>query len=100
MVTTNIRRVITYEGFNYERWVLSVLFDNSIAVVCNGERRVYKLDDIVHIEHHIEYVTLTHPDNTFTQVKFEIDNFLVIDLFNKDSEHIESIGCHVFGEDE
>ena len=96
METTNIRRVINYEGFNNERWIMSISFDNQITVTCNGESRVYKLNDIIHIEHDTEYVTLTHPNKTFTQIKFEAGNFLVIDLFDEDSEHIESIGSYVF----
>jgi hypothetical protein len=98
METTNIRQEINYKGFNNEYWKMLVTFDNEITVICNGEKRTYKLNDIVHIEHDNDYVTITHPDNSFTQIKFELDNFLVIDLFDADSEYIETIGSYVFGE--
>ena len=57
------------------------------------------VDPIERAEHDgDEYVMLYHKDGSYTAVKFEEDNFLVIDKFDEDDEHIDIIGSHVFGE--
>lgn len=87
----NIARV------NYEGWKLMVNYE-SIIVQKDGEHRVYDLNDIQDTMHEDEYVTLSKDDGGFYQVKFEVDNFLVIDEFDKDGEFFDTIGSHVFGE--
>jgi hypothetical protein len=91
-----------FKKFTYGDWELEVTSDNSISVYNSGEFREYTLDKIVEAKQSdelYEYVYFEHENETFTQVKFEIDNFLVIDLFDKDGEFLEEIGSHVFGED-
>lgn len=85
----------------HDGWLLEITTPTTIVVTKLGESREYNVATIVDVNHDEdmeEYVYLTHGDNAFTQVKFEEDNFLVIDLFNVVGEHLMSIGSHVFGE--
>jgi hypothetical protein len=50
------------------------------------------------VEQELEYVYLNILGGGFYQVKFEVDSFLVIDMFNRYGEHLKEIGAHVFGE--
>jgi len=97
MNETNVRREIEYDGFD-GLWKMEVTYDHKIIVSKSGESREYQLPILTKIEHDVEYVFLTTENNDSIQVKFEIDNFLVIDKFDKDGEFLESIGAHVFGE--
>jgi hypothetical protein len=102
METTNIRRSIAYEGFDNDRWVMSIDFAGNVQVICNGEGREYKIHEpITKIEHDTEYVYLyvQDPEKQFYQFKFEVEAFLVADIFNKDDEHLDTFASHVFGED-
>jgi len=96
METTNIRAEINYVGFDNDKWNLTVSFDNEITIKCNGKERIYKLDKITNIDHDKEYVFFTHPDKSFTQLKFEVNKFLVIDLFDEFGEHLQTIGVYDF----
>ena len=98
--TTNVRREFLYEGFDGLTWAAELSFDDKLTVTKVGETRVYDLPRVTKIEHNLEYIFLTHDGGLFTQVKFEEGNFLVIDRFDKEGEHVDSIGSHVFGEDE
>lgn len=85
----------------HDGWLLEITTPTTIVVTKLGESREYNVATIVEAnqdEDIKEYVYLRHSDNAFTQVKFEDDNFLVIDLFDKNGEHLTSIGSHVFGE--
>ena len=87
--------------FEHEGWVLEITTPTTIVVTKLGESREYDVRTIVEANHDEgveDYVYLTHEDNSFTQVKFEDEDFLVIDLFDVDGEFIDSIGSHVFGE--
>jgi len=98
--TTNTRRQIAYEGFNQERWLMNIGFNNEIKVICNGEMRTYTIpENITKIEHETEYVFIYVEDNKFYQFKFEEGNFLVGDIFENDGEHLDSFASFVFGED-
>lgn len=100
METTNTRRQVAYEGFNKERWLMTIGFDNKVSITCNGETREYSIPEpITNIEHDTEYVFLYVEGGNFYQFKFEVENFLVGDLFNKDGEHLNDFASHVFGED-
>ena len=81
----------------YNGWKLMVNFE-TIIVQKNGEHRIYDLNDIQDTMHEDEYVTLRMDDGGFYQVKFEEDNFLVIDLYDNEGEFVDTIGNHVFGE--
>ena len=99
MKTTNVRKQIAYEGFNQERWIMSIGFDNTIMVISNGEKREYLIiEPIIKIVHETEYVFIYVEDDKFYQFKFEVDNFLVADIFTNDGEHLDSFASHVFGE--
>ena len=98
--TTNTRRSIAYEGFNNERWLMSISFDNVITVTCNGEKGTYNIPEkIIKIEHDTEYVFIYVEGKKYYQFKFEIDYFLVGDIFTTDGEHLDTFASHVFGED-
>ena len=97
-----ILRNYSYEN-NQECW-LSVLQDNgTFNVTCNGEIRVYDIkgtitntdqaDEYIHIFVEIDGIPM------YYQFKFEVDNFLVGELFFSDGDLKETIACHVFGED-
>lgn len=92
--TTNVRR-----EFDYAECKASLNFDNEFTVTKLKETRVYDLDVVTKIEHNLEYVFLTHEYNSFTQIKFEEGDFLVLDKFDVDVKFIDSIGSHVFGEE-
>ena len=81
----------------YEGWKLSV-DDNSIEVSKDGEHRVYDLDGVESVVHSNDYVILDRGTNGFYQVKFEEDNFLVIDEFDYNHEFVGSIASYVFNE--
>lgn len=101
MKTTNVRREISYEGFNQERWLMGIGFDNKVIVTCNGETRIYQIPEsinIIRIEHDTEYVFLYTENRNFYQFKFEVDKFLVADIFTNEGEHIECFANHVYGE--
>jgi len=94
MAHTNPQREIQWEG-----WELNI-HNHSIEVTKLGESREYNFNDIVKVEHNYEYVFLSkYGSGNVIQIKFEIDNFLVIDEFDKYGEHLGSIGSHVFGEE-
>lgn len=82
----------------YGDWELQVNSNKLITVTKLGESREYDVSEIIEVQQENEYVFLQHEGCIFTQVKFEVDNFLVIDKFDEDGEHIDSIGNHVFGE--
>lgn len=86
---------------NYEGWELVVNYE-TILIKKDGEHRTYDLNDIIKVKHdenYPEYVYLNREDGSFYQLKFEVDNFLVIDLYDNRGEHIDSVGSHVFDEE-
>ena len=78
-------------------WFITVGYQD-ILVMKDSEKRFYDLD-IDSYEHEGDYLFLYKEDGGFYQVKFEIGNFLVIDEFDVNGEFIDSIGSHVFGEE-
>ena len=94
----NVIREIEYKGFD-GLWKFKTTED-TIEVEKDEERRVYDLTDIIKVEHDTDIVTLQIFGGGFYQVKFEENSFLVIDEFDKDSDFVNSIGSHVFGEEE
>ena len=88
-----MKKKLTYDG-----WELFVR-PNSIKVKKCGEVRIYDIPNIRKVEQEGEYVFIYNDEPTFLQVKFESDNFLVIDEFDEDGELVADIGAHVFGEE-
>tara|TARA_R110000772_G_scaffold47429_2_gene108415 strand:+ start:213 stop:479 length:267 start_codon:yes stop_codon:yes gene_type:complete len=83
----------------HKGWKLQVNSNELITVTKLGESREYDVEPIERVGHDDDdYVMLYHSDGSFTQVKFEEDDFLVIDKFDEDDEHVDTIGSHVFGE--
>lgn len=82
----------------YNGWELTLTNATTILITKDGESREYTVAPVVRKSTIEEYVFLYHKGGDFTQVNFEEDNFLVIDLFDKDGEFIDSLGWHVFGE--
>ena len=87
----------TKENIKYKGWEL-VVNDVSVVVSKDGEHRVYDLDGIEGVIHSNDYVILDRCTNGFYQVKFEEDNFLVIDEFDEYHEFVDSIANYVFNE--
>jgi len=85
------------ENVKYKGWEL-VVNDVSVVVSKDGEHRVYDLDGIESVVHSNDYVILDRGTNGFYQVKFEENNFLVIDEFDEYHEFIDSIANYVFNE--
>lgn len=79
-------------------WKLQVNSSTLITVTKCGESREYDVSEVIEVQQENEYAFLQHEGGIFTQVKFEDDNFLVIDKFDEDGDHLSSIGSHVFGE--
>ena len=94
----NVIREIEYKGFD-GLWKFKTTED-TIEVEKDEEIRVYNLTDIIKVEHDTDYVTLQIFGGGFYQVKFEEGNFLVIDEFDKNDEFVDTIGSHIFGEEE
>ena len=76
-----------------------VVSNNELCVTKDGESRIYNLDEIESVEHDEEYITLHCENENYYVVKLEENNFLVIDLYDEYGEHLDEIGCFVFGED-
>lgn len=94
-----IRKQITYKGPNNQRWLMTISYDNEVTVFCDGEKRVYDIPKpITNIKQSDEYVYLHVEGNMIYQFKFEVDNFLVGDIYTNDGEHLDSFASHVFGE--
>jgi len=87
----------TKENIKYKGWEL-VVNDVSVVVSKDGEHRVYDLDGIEGVIHSNDYVILDRGTNGFYQVKFEENNFLVIDEFDEYHEFVDSIANYVFNE--
>ena len=96
MSKSNINIELEYNSLD-GLWKLNVENDK-VSVIHKEELREYDLTDIIKVEHDTDYVHLRLYGGEFYQVKFEENSFLVIDKFNKDGEHIDTIGSHVFGE--
>jgi len=99
-MSNNERRTIEYKGFD-GLWRMDIDFDHKILITKGGEAREYQIPKpITKIEHDTEYVFLYVEGGEFYQLKFEVENAFIGDLFNKDGEHIDTFACHKFGEDE
>jgi len=80
-------------------WKLQLNSNKLITIKKLGESREYDVDEIIEVQQEDEYVFLQHEGCSFTQVKFEEDNFIVIDKFDANGDSLDSIGSHVFGEE-
>lgn len=88
------------ETLKYGDWELRVLSNKLISVSLGYESRQYDVPEFIEVSQDAEYVFLQCDGTGFTQVKFEVDNFLVIDKFDQDGELEREIGAYVFGEDD
>ena len=91
----------TYTDTNV-RWLLS-LDGQNVQVFCDGESRIYCIpnfvaDTVIKMKVKNEYVFIYTQSGNYFQFKFEINKFLVGDIFDKDDEHLDTFACHVFGE--
>ena len=95
----NINRKLAYTSLENDLWIFESK-DETIEVTLNGETKVYDIKDINKIEHDCEYIFLyVYGTGEFYQLKFEENQYLVIDKFDSEGEHIDTIGSHVFGEE-
>lgn len=85
----------------YGKLVLSITAD--LRHIEGGDlfSREYDIfDKVCSVDMNGEYVVLHHLDSLcFTQLKFEYGSCIVIDEFDSQGEHINSIGCHDFNDD-
>lgn len=93
METANIRQDIRHDD-----WHMLIGFDGDVLVHYKGIERNYQIpEEIEMIKHHDEYVFLhIKGEDKFYQFKFEVDSFLVGDIFTNDGEHIDSFANYVF----
>jgi hypothetical protein len=82
----------------YKDWEVDIK-SKTLTVTKKDESREYDIPEEREIEVKDEYIWLTLKDGTLLQFKMEEDNFFVGDEFNKEGEHVDSIACHVFGEE-
>ena len=85
------------ENIKYEGWELSV-DGNSIEVSKYGEHRLYDLDGIEGVRYDGDEYVMLDKVYGFYQIKFEVDNFLVIDEFDEYNEFVKSVANYVFNE--
>ena len=82
------------------RWLLNVSREKqSVQVFCDGESRTYDIPEkITDFKVEDEYCFI-HVEGRFYQFKFELDKFLVGDIYSEDGEFLDTFANHVFGED-
>jgi hypothetical protein len=98
METQNVRRDIEYKGFD-GTWRMSITFDGEVTVTKDNKSRIYDIPErITRIEHDTEYVFLYVEGRKFYQFKFEVNNFLVGDIFTNEGEFLEAFACYDFEE--
>jgi len=79
------------------RWLLS-LDEQNVQVFCDGESRMYTIPEpVTDFRVEDEYVFI-HVDGKFYQFKFELDKFLVGDIYTNDGEFLDTFACHTFGD--
>jgi hypothetical protein len=83
---------------DYKDWKVKVE-QNLLIVEKLGEMREYDLPEWKTAEHNMEYIYITLPDDSLIQFKMEIDDFWVGDKFDSEGEYIDTLACHVFGEE-
>jgi len=80
------------------RWLLA-LDGQNVQVFCDGESRMYSIPEpVTEFQVEDEYVFI-HVEGKFYQFKFEVDKFLVGDIYSKDGEFLDTFACHTFGDD-
>ncbi len=80
------------------RWLLA-LDGQNVQVFCDGESRTYDIPEkITDFKVEDEYCFI-HVEGRFYQFKFELDKFLVGDIYSEDGEFLDTFANHVFGED-
>lgn len=90
--------------FEYEDWVLYV--DNTtstIEVIKDEETRFYDIKgpivDSKQDEELKMYIDVHVKNGNFYQFKFDENNALIGDIYDKNSKFIDTFGCYYFGED-
>lgn len=87
----------TYTADNV-RWLLS-LDDQNVQVFCDGESRMYSIPEpIIEFQAEDEYVFI-YVEGKFYQFKFEVDKFLVGDIYRENGEFLDTFANHVFGDE-
>lgn len=81
------------------RWLMSIDGQN-VQVFCNGESRTYTIPEkILKTNRNYEYVYIFVEGGKVYQFKFEVNKFLVGDIFDAEGEHLDTLASFVFGED-
>ena len=72
---------------------------SSVEIVKEEESRVYQIkDQIVDIIQEGEYVDIYVKNGNFYSFKFEIDDALIADIYDSNSEFVDTFACYYFGE--
>jgi hypothetical protein len=84
------------------RWLLSISREEqNVQVFCDGESRTYDIPEkIIDFKVEDEYCYLYVKNGLTYQFKFELDKFLVGDIYRTSTgEFMDTFAHHVFGED-
>jgi hypothetical protein len=80
------------------RWLLS-LDGQEVQVFCDGKSRSYTIPEpVIDFKVEDEYVFIYVEGGNYYQFKFELDMFLVGDIFDKNDEHLDTYACHTFSD--
>jgi hypothetical protein len=72
----------------------------NVQVFCDGESRTYTIPEkIIDAKPRNEYVIINVEGGKYYQFKFEVDKFLVGDIYDENDEFVDSFASYVFGED-
>jgi len=93
-----MKKTFTYINSD-TRWLL-LLDGQNVQVFCNGESRTYTIPEpVISFNVGVEYFFINVEGKKFYQFKFEVDKFLVADIFTNDGKHLGEFASHVFGEE-
>lgn len=82
------------------RWLLR-LNDQEVQIFCNGLCRIYDIPEpVTDFKVEDNYVYIYVEGGNYYQFKFEIDMFVVGDIFNANDEHVTEFACYNFNDDE
>jgi len=93
-----MKKTFHYTNSNV-RWLMSIDGQN-VQVFCDGESRTYTIPEKINrVEQNDEYVFIYVEGGNYYQFKFEVDKFLVGDIYDENDEFVDSFASFVFGED-
>ena len=87
--------------FEYDDWLLYVDIEtSSVKIVKDEESRRYHIGNkIVNTIQENEYVDVHVENGNFYSFKFEENDALIADIYDKNEEFVDTFGCYYFGEE-